>query len=58
MKKVLKMKKVVWSYSVYSMQELNKSEPISLGLDMLLLPPLSILIALDYSLSAGQQLGL
>jgi len=47
------MKKVVWSYSVYSMQELNKSEPISLGLDMLLLPPLIILSALD-SLSAEQ----
>ena len=51
------MKKVAWSYSVYSMQELNKSEPISLGLDMLLLPPLIILSALD-SLSAEQWLGL
>jgi len=51
------MKKVTWFYSVYSIQGLNKSEPISLGLDMLLLPPLSILSALEL-LSAGQQLGI
>jgi len=41
------MKKVSWFYSVYSIQGLNKSEPISLGLDMLLLPPLIILLTLD-----------
>jgi len=51
------MKKVTWSYSVYSMHGLNWSEPISLGLDMLLLPPLIILSALE-SLSAEQQLGI
>ena len=41
------MKKVSWDYSVYSMQGLNKSEPISLGLDMLLCRSLIILGALD-----------
>jgi hypothetical protein len=51
------MKKVSWSYDVYSMQGLNKSESFSLCLDMLLLLPLIILLVLEL-LSAEQQLGI